>query len=64
MPVNQTGPQLQSLFVGVERTIRAIECDIRLVDKLSCLHVDAGSESTCTIGGCTCSPLHLHVLDR
>ena len=47
--------------MGIERTIRTIERHRWFSDKFSRLHIDTGSESTCSVGRCTGSTLHLHV---
>ena len=63
MVVDEPCTHFHRLLVCVERAVRTVQLGIRLQGEVSRLHVDAGSERSCTIGGGSCAALYLHVFD-
>ena len=60
--VQQSSSYFHRFLVRIERTVRAVELGIRFHCRTFRLHIDAGSECTCPIGGRSCTALHLHIL--
>ena len=63
MPVDKSRTRFYRFFVRIERAVRTVQLGIRFQREVSGLHVDAGSESSCTVGGSSCATLYLHVFD-